>query len=328
MYLAGFITISVLLLGVPSSGFAVSGTSCEKREEAKVACNSAIAGLIGDDSRVLRMEKREACARYEKLKAGKSCISERAVLRVPADAIENSFNTVNPVPRKVGSSPVITMGFQRPQPATSDSTGVYFWLAFGILFLAFLGRPTVKGYLGELLLRVFTRLTLSKRIYKRLYNVTLPTPDGTTQIDHIFVSPYGIFVVETKNMKGWIFGSANQAEWTQKFRKSSYKFQNPLRQNYKHTKAIENLLDVPPSAIYSVVCFVGHSLFKTDLPPNVTHGLGSVRYIKSFKERVFSDERVRQVVRELESARYSATWATNRLHVENLRAKHGSGGSA
>ena len=32
-------------------------------------------------------------------------------------------------------------------------------------------------------------------------------PDGTTQIDHIFVSHYGVFVVETKNTSGWIFGN-------------------------------------------------------------------------------------------------------------------------
>lgn len=328
MYLAGFITISVLLLGVPSSGFAVSGTRCEKLEEAKVACNSAIAGLIGDDSRVLRMEKREACGRYEKLKAGKSCVSERPVLRVPEYAVENRIDRVTPTPRNTAPSKTISKTYQRPQPASKDVPPIYLWLALGIVLLAVLRRPTVKGYLGELLLRVFTRLTLPKATYKRLYNVTLPTPDGTTQIDHIFVSPYGIFVVETKNMKGWIFGSANQAQWTQKFRKSSYKFQNPLRQNYRHTKTIENLLDVPAGAIYSVVCFVGDSQFKTDLPPNVTHGLGSVRYIKSFNERVFSDERVRQIVRELESARYSATWATNKMHVENLRASRALTGKA
>lgn len=47
---------------------------------------------------------------------------------------------------------------------------------------------------------------LPKSTYTPFHDVTLPTPDGTTQIDHIFVSRFGVFVVETKNMGGWIFG--------------------------------------------------------------------------------------------------------------------------
>ncbi|WP_339385147.1 nuclease-related domain-containing protein, partial [Vibrio paracholerae] len=41
------------------------------------------------------------------------------------------------------------------------------------------------------------------------------TEDGTTQIDHIVVSKFGVFVIETKYMKGWIFGSKDQKQWTQ-----------------------------------------------------------------------------------------------------------------
>ena len=51
---------------------------------------------------------------------------------------------------------------------------------------------------------------LPKEDYHLIKNITLPTGDGTTQIDHILVSRFGVFVIETKNMKGWIFGSAHQ----------------------------------------------------------------------------------------------------------------------
>jgi len=47
---------------------------------------------------------------------------------------------------------------------------------------------------------------LDGHTYRRLHNVTLNTPDGATQIEHVFLSVYGIFVLETKNMSGWIFG--------------------------------------------------------------------------------------------------------------------------
>jgi restriction system protein len=69
---------------------------------------------------------------------------------------------------------------------------------------------------GEFLVNTAARLFLPKDEYHLIKNVTLPTDDGTTQIDHIIVSRYGVFVIETKNMKGWIFGSANQRTWTQK----------------------------------------------------------------------------------------------------------------
>ena len=47
------------------------------------------------------------------------------------------------------------------------------------------GSAVVKGYVGELLVRLAARLRLDKAIYHRVDNVTLPTPDGTTQIDHV-----------------------------------------------------------------------------------------------------------------------------------------------
>jgi hypothetical protein len=47
------------------------------------------------------------------------------------------------------------------------------------------------------------------------HNLILETPDGSTQIDHLVLSTTGIFVIETKNMSGWIFGGDKQRMWTQ-----------------------------------------------------------------------------------------------------------------
>ncbi|RXK88340.1 NERD domain-containing protein [Chlorobaculum sp. 24CR] len=163
------------------------------------------------------------------------------------------------------------------------------WLITLILVLGIRKSPWFKGIFGEALVKFRAKLSLPAETYHAIHNVTLPTPDGSTQIDHIFVCPFGIFVVETKNIKGWIFGAENQAQWTQQIFKQSFKFQNPLRQNYKHVKALEAALNVPTSAIHSVVVFVGDSTFKTPMPPNVTCGGGYIRYIKSFHEPVLSE---------------------------------------
>ncbi|MDB5985241.1 MAG: hypothetical protein JWR16_294 [Nevskia sp.] len=206
-------------------------------------------------------------------------------------------------------------------PIINEVLRVFWWLVPIAVIVGILKSPWGKGYLGELVVRLLARLMLDEDIYHRVHNVILPTPDGTTQIDHIFVSRFGIFALETKNMQGRILGGENQAQWTQKIYKQSFKFQNPLRQNFKHIKALEAALQVPAETIHSVVTFVGNSTFKTDMPPNVTHGAGFVSYIKSFREAVFSETQVRALLQSLQSGRLAPTFATHREHVQNLKSR-------
>jgi restriction system protein len=195
----------------------------------------------------------------------------------------------------------------------------FWWFIPIVIIIGIFKSPWGRGYLGELLVRFLSQCMLDKGTYHRVHNVTLPTPDGTTQIDHVFVSRFGIFVLETKNMQGWIFGGENQAQWTQKIYKKSFKFQNPLRQNFKHAKALEAALQIPPDTIHSVVTFVGGGAFKTDMPANVTYGAGFISYIKSFREHAFTENQVSDLLRRLESGRLAPTYSTHREHVQNLK---------
>jgi len=195
------------------------------------------------------------------------------------------------------------------------------WLIPTLLLIGLLKSPWAKGHIGELLVRLFAHWQLDRQTYRRLHNVTLNTPDGTTQIDHVFLSPFGIFVLETKNMSGWIFGSEKQAQWTQKLYKHTSKFQNPLRQNYKHLKALEATLGVSPEHLHSVITFVGGSTFKTEVPANVTQGIGFIRYIQSFRHPVFSETEVDAMLHTLQTGRRAPTFATHREHVQNLKRR-------
>ncbi|HCE2385221.1 TPA: NERD domain-containing protein [Vibrio parahaemolyticus] len=178
----------------------------------------------------------------------------------------------------------------------------------------------LKGVFGEFLVnRLLSKLPESD--YTLIKDVTLPTSDGTTQVDHIVVSKYGIFVVETKNMKGWIFGSARQKQWTQKIYRHSSKFQNPLHQNYKHIKALETLLGCSEEHLYSVIVFIGDSTFKTEMPPNVTYARGSIRYIQQFNEVVFSDKdyaRLTESINQIKLKRGVITDLKHRKHVKEV----------
>ncbi|MDP1931296.1 MAG: NERD domain-containing protein [Gammaproteobacteria bacterium] len=195
------------------------------------------------------------------------------------------------------------------------------WVLPIFIVVGLLRLPAVKGWIGEGIVKLSFKLFLDKAIYHQLHNVTLPTLDGTTQIDHIVASPYGIFVVETKNMQGWIFGSESQAQWTQKIYRNSYRFQNPLRQNYKHVKAVESALLIAPETIHSLVVFIGGATLKTEMPDNVQHGGGGIRFIKSFTEPVFSEEKTLEIVGQLQSGRLAQTRATHREHVERLQMR-------
>ncbi|WIG80519.1 NERD domain-containing protein [Photobacterium damselae] len=180
----------------------------------------------------------------------------------------------------------------------------------------------LKGIFGEFLVnRLLSKLPESD--YTLIKDVTLPTSDGTTQVDHIVVSKYGIFVVETKNMKGWIFGSARQKLWTQKIYRHSSKFQNPLHQNYKHIKALETLLGCSADCLHSVIVFIGDSTFKTEMPPNVTYARGSIRYIQQFNKVVFSDKdyaRLTDSINQIKLKRGVITDLKHRNHVKEIVA--------
>ena len=199
------------------------------------------------------------------------------------------------------------------------------WVLPILLIIGIVKTPRFKGYLGESVIKVLAKIKLPADVYFPIHNVTLPTPDGTTQIDHIFVSRYGVFVVETKNMKGWIFGGEKQSKWTQKIYKATNSFQNPLHQNYKHVKTLESALDIAPEAIRSVVAFIGSSTFKTDMPENVTQGIGYIKYIKSFNEPVLSDEQVQSILTRIQSGRLEPGRATDRKHIENLKTRKNPG---
>lgn len=139
------------------------------------------------------------------------------------------------------------------------------------LFFRFMGSAKGKGWTGE---KVVTRLGLRRldpTVYRVFDDIYLPRPDGkgTTQIDHVVVSKFGIFVIETKNVKGWIFGSADQREWTQQLFRRKSRFLNPLHQNALHVRALQNFLGLAADNFHPLVFFVGECEFKTPMPDNV-----------------------------------------------------------
>jgi len=176
-----------------------------------------------------------------------------------------------------------------------------------------------KGVMGEWMINSSVQKNLNPEIYCLLKNVTIPSDGGTTQIDHVIVSRFGIFVLETKNMQGWIFGSERQKSWTQQIYKHKTKFQNPLHQNYKHVKTLQQLLNLSDSHIYSLVVFVGGSTFKTEMPVNVVQGKAFLKFIQDKTEVVLSEQEVKSLVSQIEEGRLQPNLKTHVKHVRNVK---------
>ncbi|MDQ0154244.1 nuclease-related domain-containing protein [Robertmurraya andreesenii] len=96
-------------------------------------------------------------------------------------------------------------------------------------------------------------------------DVVLPntkSSSGYSQIDHIVLSPYAIFVIETKNYAGTIYGSRNRAKWSVN---GKFPMNNPFNQNFGHSKAIQSILsNVEDAQIVSIVSFSRRCTFKVD----------------------------------------------------------------
>ncbi len=187
-----------------------------------------------------------------------------------------------------------------------------------LVFVQAMRSARAKGFFGELRVRATIRLRLNGRTYRPLHNLTLPTPDGTTQIDHVVVSRFGVFVIETKNLAGWIFGDERSRKWTQSIYGRNFPFLNPLRQNYKHLKALADLSGLGPQCLHSVVVFVGSSRFKTAMPSNVLKRRRLVRYMRSKTDLLLSDEQVEHVVSTLKQSGASG-FGGRRRHLLSLK---------
>lgn len=116
-----------------------------------------------------------------------------------------------------------------------------------------------KGLFGEYL--IYKRLRRYEKDARFLFNTYLPKEDGdTTEIDVLMIYRDGIYVFESKNYSGWIFGTETQRRWTQSLpqgkRSIKNQFLNPILQNALHLKYLKTYLHAYPDIVYhSLIVF-------------------------------------------------------------------------
>ena len=193
----------------------------------------------------------------------------------------------------------------------------YYILFVGIV--TFIKTPLFKGWFGELIIKIHLK-RLNNEEYKVLNDITVQLEDGTTaQIDHVVVSKYGVFVIETKNYKGWIVGNENAYYWKQVIYKRKEKLYNPLMQNDVHIKRLEEVLKhIKDIKFVSIVAFTLRADIKVKTDKNLIYSLKLTKTIKKYTEEVMNQEKVNQIYETINSLSVKDR-AVKKEHVNKIK---------
>lgn len=187
-----------------------------------------------------------------------------------------------------------------------------------------------RGKRGEKLTeKKLKTVSLFGRKGKVLRNVYLPKDDGTTsEIDVLFITQKGIFVIESKNYSGWIFGDEKGRNWTAMLANGEKnQFYNPILQNRSHLKWMERFIgaDIP---LFSLIVFSERcelkkiTLYSDEIKVIKRNKVyPTVKNIWDKKPDVLTDEQVEEVYNKLEKMTH-VDEATKAAHIENIEKNY------
>lgn len=212
-----------------------------------------------------------------------------------------------------------------------------------ILLFTYIGSLIFRGWYnsseqigerGEA--KVHEILSQLPKDYYVLDDIVLRTKRGTTQIDHVVVSKFGIFAIETKNYRGEVYGDDNRRQWTQiivtkvRYKRKWYKtytyitkkkFYNPVKQSLGHVYGLKNNLSQwPHLKVIPIVVFVGSanlSNVKSNVIVIYAHSL--ITTILNHRTEYLSESNVQEVIKLL-TEKNVRNLVDNKTHIYNIYA--------
>lgn len=184
------------------------------------------------------------------------------------------------------------------------------------------------GVKGEYL--TYMKLSSIQGNNRCIANCYIPKEDGTTsEIDMLMIHETGIYVFESKNYSGYIFGSTNQKMWTQTLYAGRrgverHQFYNPIMQNKTHIKYLKALLKDESIPIYSYIVFSDRCEFMNldvDKSYRVIHRSSLIKYLNNdIRERpgILSESRIEQIFESLDKQSHTDK-TTKKEHVQEIR---------
>ena len=196
------------------------------------------------------------------------------------------------------------------------------WIALlALVVLLKIKMPAWKGKYSENL--VTGEISELSSEYMVFNDLLFESNGRSTQIDHVVVSPYGVFVIETKGYKGWIFGSEDSEYWTQTIYKSKHQFYNPIKQNEGHVRflryLLKNAIEIP---FVPIVVFNNAAELKVNVENSIVINR---RYLKEsilqHKTRVLKEELVNWIVATINRSSKPSTKDLRKQHRTNVWAQ-------
>lgn len=176
---------------------------------------------------------------------------------------------------------------------------IVLFILFVVAYITFrILQPKIKGYIGEKSVAAILSFLPSDK-YKIINDALIKSNDRTIQIDHLVISVYGIFVIETKNYKGWITGSDDSEYWTKNVFGNKYKFYNPIRQNKAHISALSKQLGLSFNKFIPIIVFSNRADLKVNTVHNVIYTTQINRVIKAYSDIKFSEDDIQKLCNKI-----------------------------
>ena len=178
-----------------------------------------------------------------------------------------------------------------------------------------LNRAKIRGKYGET--KVSLILKSLPENYHSFNNIYLRQGNKSVQIDHVVISVYGIFVIETKNYTGWIYGSDKSKQWVKSMYGHKYYFQNPLKQNYSHVRALQDAFALPIGKFVPVIVFLRGAILKCNTQGFVIYSSQLKRLIYSYTTPIINESEIEGLIDLLNSINIAGK-GIRKKHIENI----------
>lgn len=172
--------------------------------------------------------------------------------------------------------------------------------------------PKLRGKEQEALLRKVLdvcRKSAGGLSYISPASLYLPTENGVTEVDSIFIHESGVYVFECKHMTGAVSGKLRDRMWTKTGDGRVLSFQNPVLQNRRHTEAAAGFFDIRRENCISCIVFNdGCDLSRVETGTELIVKTAAVEKTLQpcLQRTVFSQEELSRIIKKAEKAAASA----------------------
>lgn len=155
-------------------------------------------------------------------------------------------------------------------------------------------------------------------------DVIVPSRTGSAQIDHVVISEYGVFVIETKNYAGFLDGDASESAWQKTHCGRTIEIRNPVMQNSSHVSALSLVLALKKERFVPLVALSPECALSERLSSSLRASGVSVvpfpsvaSFVASRRPRVLSRGDVGRLCGELSRVMYRSPLARRR-HLRSV----------